>query len=169
MTIHTCMGYVEVNLKLPEIKAFNEDVLILVIEDSIYAQCVSIQLGTLHIDRAWDLISNKETTQLSNKWKWSKLASILAGKMAQIGDISEKPFSLDKVEGTMKLTKMVEIPLFCTIHIHGITKVKGHDKRINIIVEPKNNGYNPLVVAVPSHACLKPGSSKINMSLRNLY
>ena len=32
------MGYVEVNLKIPEIKAFNEDVLMLVIEDSAYAQ-----------------------------------------------------------------------------------------------------------------------------------
>ena len=32
------MGYVEVNLKIPEIKAFNEDVLMLVIENSEYAQ-----------------------------------------------------------------------------------------------------------------------------------
>ena len=31
-------GYVEVNLKICEIKAFNEDVLMLVIEDSMYAQ-----------------------------------------------------------------------------------------------------------------------------------
>ena len=31
------MGYIEVNLKIPEIKAFNEDVLMLVIEDSAYA------------------------------------------------------------------------------------------------------------------------------------
>ena len=45
--------------------------------------------------------------------------------------------------------------------------MKGHDKRFNIIVEPKNNGYNPSV-AVPSYAYLKPGSSKVNMCLRNL-
>ena len=32
------MGYVEVNFKIPEIKAFNENVLMLVIEDSTYAQ-----------------------------------------------------------------------------------------------------------------------------------
>ena len=85
--------------------------------------------------------------------------------MTQAGDISEKTYSLDKVEGTVKLTKIVEIPAFHTIHVHGIMKVKGHDMRVNIIVEPKNNGYSPSVVAVPS---LKPGFSKINMSLRNL-
>ena len=80
----------------------------------------------------------------------------------------EKTFSLDNVEGTAKLTKTIEILPFHTINIHGITKVKGHDKRVNIIVEPKNNMYNPSVVAVPSYACLKPGSSKVNMSLRNI-
>ena len=63
------MGYIEVNLKIPEIKAFNEDVLMLVIEDSAYAQHVPIQLGMLHIDRALDVISDKEIIQLSIKWK----------------------------------------------------------------------------------------------------
>ena len=88
--------------------------------------------------------------------------------MVQIEDVSEKPFSLDKVEGTVKLTKMVELPPDCTIQVHGIMKLKDQDKRVNIIVEPKNEGYNPSVVAVPSYAYLKPGSSKVNMRLRNL-
>ena len=63
------IGYIEVNLKIPEIKAFNEDVLMLVIEDSTYAQCVPIQLGTLHIEKALELKSDKEITQLNTKWK----------------------------------------------------------------------------------------------------
>ena len=49
----------EVNLKLPEIKAFNKDVLMLIIEDIEYAQGVPIQLGTLHTDRALDSICKK--------------------------------------------------------------------------------------------------------------
>ena len=76
------MGYVKVNLKIPEIKAFNEDTLMLVIEDRLYAQCIPIQLGTLHIGRALDLISGNEINQLSTKWKQSKIASLLTGKMA---------------------------------------------------------------------------------------
>ena len=31
------MGYIEVSLKIPEIKVFNEDVHMLVVEDSTYA------------------------------------------------------------------------------------------------------------------------------------
>ena len=34
-------------------------------------------------------------------------------------------------------------------------------------MEPNNNGFNPLMFAVPSYACLKPGSSKINKNLKN--
>ena len=52
------MGYIEVNLKTPDITAFNEDVLMLVIDDGAYAQCVPIQLGKLYIDRSLDLVSD---------------------------------------------------------------------------------------------------------------
>ena len=85
--------------------------------------------------------------------------------MAWVGDVPEKTFSLIKVEETVKLIKIIEIPPFPTIQVHGIMEVKDHDKRVNIIVEPKNNGYDPSVVAVPSYAYLKPVSSKLNMSL----
>ena len=47
-------------------------------------------------------------------------------------------------------------------------KVKGHDKRVNLTVEPKSNACNPSVVDVPSYANLRPGTSKVNMSFRNL-
>ena len=61
------MGYVKVNFKIPEIKAFNKGVHMLVIADSTYSQCVPIQIGMLHIDRVLDLIKNKEMIQISNK------------------------------------------------------------------------------------------------------
>ena len=140
----------------------------LVIEDSAYAHRIQIQLETLHINGALDLISDEEITQLSTKLKQSKLASLLAGKMARVGDVLEKTFFPDKIDETVKLTKMLDIPPSCTIIVHGIMKMKDHDKRVNIIVEPSNNGYNSSVVTVPSYPYLKPGSSKINMSLRNL-
>ena len=122
------MGYVEVNLQIPKIKAFNEDLLMLVTKYSAYAQWVPIQLGTLHIDKILDLISEKEITELGTKWKWSKIASLLTGKMAQVKDKSKKTFYLDKVKGTVNLTKTEEIPPFSTIQVHGVMKVKGHDK-----------------------------------------
>ena len=40
-------GYVECRLQLPQIKKFNVDVLMLVIDDSAYGMRVPIQIGTL--------------------------------------------------------------------------------------------------------------------------
>ena len=57
--------------------------------------------------------------------------------MARVEDVPEKTFSLNKVEGTMKVAKMVEISPFCTIQVHGNMKVKDHDKRVNITVEQR--------------------------------
>ena len=45
-----------------------------------------------------------------------------------------------------------------------MTEVKGHDKKVNIIVEPVTNRSNSTVVAVPSYTTLKLGSSKVNMT-----
>ena len=50
------MSYVETNLKIPEVKAYDEDILMLVIENSKYAQWVPIQLRTLQIDKILDLV-----------------------------------------------------------------------------------------------------------------
>ena len=49
-----------------------------------------------------------------------------------------------------------------------MTKVKGHKRKVNIIVEPVKNGLNSSVVSVPSYATLKPGYSKVNMNIRRL-
>ena len=52
-------------------------------------------------------------------------------------DESVKTFSFDKVYGTMKLTRTVEIPLINVIQVHGIMKVKDHDKIVDLIVDAK--------------------------------
>ena len=50
------LGYVEVQLKLPEVKAFNHNVLLLIVPDSAHMQYTPINLGTLHIDMAIKLL-----------------------------------------------------------------------------------------------------------------
>ena len=43
-------GYVELNLDIPEVAKFKEDVLMLVVKDSAYGEKVPVAIGTLHID-----------------------------------------------------------------------------------------------------------------------
>ena len=44
------LGYVEAHLEIPEVKAFNQDVLLLIVPNSTHTQSTPITLGTLHID-----------------------------------------------------------------------------------------------------------------------
>ena len=48
------LGYVEATLNIPEVKAFQEDWLFLVMNDHAYGKRVSIMIGTLHIDMIID-------------------------------------------------------------------------------------------------------------------
>ena len=162
------LGYVEVNLKINDLWKFNEDVLMLVIKDSTYAQRVPIQLGTLHIDRVLDTIDQKEMKKLSKCWHRGQLASLLANKSAQFKSEEESKFKLDQVKGTVKLTRSIELKPFETTHVQAISKVKGHDQQINVVTENPDIACNRSVVTVASYTHLKPGSSKLSVGLKNL-
>ena len=53
-------GYVEVRLQIPNVQAFNLDVLMLVIPESEYSKSVPITIGTIHIDEIINLITVEE-------------------------------------------------------------------------------------------------------------
>ena len=53
------LDYVEASLGIPEIKAFDLDVLLLIVPDSAHMQYTPITLGTLPIDMAIKLATKK--------------------------------------------------------------------------------------------------------------
>ena len=79
----------EVHLRIPEVKAFDQDVLLLIIPDSAHTQCIPITLGTLHIDMAIKLATEKELKNLNKQWQRSLVATKLTMKEAQILNIEE--------------------------------------------------------------------------------
>ena len=101
---------------------------------------------------------------LSNKWKRGRLATLLAGKSAKVGTKNNKASTLDQVKGGIKLTKTVEIPAFETVHVQGLSKVRGHQQCVNTITE----GHNEKCYCHMSYTCLKPGSGHVAVGLNNL-
>ena len=80
-------GYVECCLQLPQIKKFDIDVLMLVINDSAYGMQVPIQIGTLHIDMALDLATEAKMKKLSRKWERTRMVSALRmNNMVVVGE-----------------------------------------------------------------------------------
>ena len=56
-------------LRIPEVKAFTKDVLLLVVLDSPYCNRVQITLGTLHTEILIKLVTLGELEKLSHCWK----------------------------------------------------------------------------------------------------
>ena len=62
------LGYVEATLDIPEVKAFNEDFLFLVVSDRTYGMRVPLMIGTLHIDMIIECATKEELDQISIAW-----------------------------------------------------------------------------------------------------
>ena len=76
--------YVEVHLRIPEVKAFDQAVPLLIIPNSAHTQYTPITLGTLHIDMAIKLATEEELKTLNKQWQRSLVATKLTIKEAQI-------------------------------------------------------------------------------------
>ena len=129
---------------------------------------VPIQLGTLHINKALDLVSETEMINLSNKWNIGRLSTLLASKSMKTGMENSKTFTLDQVKGGIELTKIVKIPAFETIQLQELPKVRGHQQCINMVTELPIEKYSNSITTVTSYTCLKPGSGHVTIALCNL-
>ena len=136
------IGYVEVNLQIPEIQAYNEDVLMMVMDDSRYGDIVPFAIGTIHIHEALKVITDEEWENLSLAWQGAALPAY-ASKKARMEN-----FSLENVKGDVKVQKATTLPPFSTTFIKGRSNVKGHYKRINVATEHSDNIKNHNIAAI---------------------
>ena len=131
------IGYVEVSNQIPEIKGYNEDLLMMVMNDSRYGKKVPFAIGTIHIHAALKVITSEEWRDLFLSWQGVALPAF-ASKAGGMED-----FSLDDVKGDVKLPKATILSPFSTAFVKGGSSVKGHYKRVNVAtferVTNKNN------------------------------
>ena len=160
------LGYVEVWLKIPEVKAFDQDVLLLIVPDSAHTQCTPITLGTLHIDMAIGLTTEKELETLSKQWQRSLVATKLTMKEAQVLDVEEAQI-VSQLDSDVKLGRDTILGPFETVETKGILrKTPNYYKRMNVVVDnlEERRPYKDIAV-VSQLQILKPGSDKISIVL----
>ena len=102
-------------MNLPCISRFHKDCLFSVIPNSPYCQQVLIQLGTLHIDQALELATEKELENLDWKWKRGQIATLLSSKAAKVK--LQNPIAT--FSSVVKLTKKIMIQPFETFMLLG--------------------------------------------------
>ena len=134
------LGYVKAYLKIPEIKAFDLDVLLLIVPDNAHTQYTPITLGTLHIGMAIKLATKKELESLNKQWKRSLVVTKLTMKEAQIVAVSDEQIT-SKIDNVLTLARDTTISLFETVEVKGIIKTPNHYKHVNVVVDnlPENH------------------------------
>ena len=95
------LGYVENHLEIPEFKAFDTDVFLSIVPDSVHTMHIPITLGTLHIDMAIKLATKKELESLNKQWKRSLIATKLTMKEAQLVNCEDAQI-VSKIDSIVK-------------------------------------------------------------------
>ena len=163
------LGYVEVCLRIPEVKAFDQDVLLLIVPNSTHTQYTPITLGTLQIDMAIKLATEEELRNLNKQWQRSLVATKLTMKEAQVLDIEEAQI-VAQLDSDVKLVRDTTLGPFETIEMKGtLRKTPSHYKRMNVVVNDLGEKRSCKDIAVVHQLqILKPGSDRIPMVLWNL-
>ena len=71
------LGFVEVNLQIPGIRAYNEDVLLLAIPTMAYAEGVLVVVGSKIIDRALSCMTVGELAHVTVTWWQAQFGAVM--------------------------------------------------------------------------------------------
>ena len=160
------IGYVEVQLQIPEIKNYKEDALMMVMNNSRSTICtkykVPFAIGTIHIHAALKKMTKDEWKNMTQSWRSVALPACTS-KASGIEN-----FSLDSVGGDVKVHKTTILPPFSTTFVKGRSSVKGHYKRVNTTTEHSDRITNRNIATVRSYSFIKPSSNKVAVGVRNL-
>ena len=107
------IGYVEIQLQIPEIKNYKEDALMMVMNNSRYGNKVPFAIGTIHIHAALKKMTKDEWKNMTLSWQSVALPAC-ASKASGMED-----FSLDSVGGDIKVHKTTILPPLSTTFVKG--------------------------------------------------
>ena len=75
------LGFVEVNLQIPGIRNYNEDVLLLVIPTTTYSKMVPVMVGSKIIDKALSLMTVGELAVATMTWRQAHFGVVMSGSL----------------------------------------------------------------------------------------
>ena len=183
------LRFVEVNLQIPGIRGYSEDVLLLAIPTTAYAEGVLVMVGSKIIDRAPSCMTAGELAHTNATWQQAHFGAVMSGSLQlchsnsdkiksgeKIGSFSQESdpvevgkSQLDGVKGAVCTTQKITIPPFHMVNVKANASVKGHCMKVHILTEPALGAQLPAaVVLIATYGELHPGSSRIPVCLHNL-
>ena len=147
-------------------KVLNEDILVVIQNDSIYRSQVPITLGTLHIDMVIEKATSEELQNLGKEWKTGVMGAKIQARQAKLkGQISPK---IDQVDYDIKVSCNVTIQPRKALKSTGVVQLPVLSKWLNVTAEPMQNiGNFQDVHAIESYTMVKPGTKRVAVALVN--
>ena len=179
------LGFVEVNLQILRIRGYNEDVLLLAIPTTAYAEGVLVMVGLKIIDWTLSCMTVGELACATVTWQQAHFGAVMSGSLQLSHNSSAKlklenfsgendpvevqKYQLDGVKGAVCTTQKVTIPPFQTINIKADAGVKGHCMKVHVLTEPVIGPQLPAaVVPIATYGELHPGSLRVPVCLCNM-
>ena len=147
-----CLRFVEVNLQIPGVRRYNEDVLLLAIPTMTYSKRVPVVVGSKIIDKTLSCMTAGELAKATATWRQAYFGAVMSGSLQLSCGSSEKlakqnlsresdpvevrKYQLDGVKGAVCTTQKVTIPPFQTLTLKGSTGIKGHCMKVHVLTEP---------------------------------
>ena len=167
-------GFVMMNVKVPCVKGYNEDLIAIVMDDPGMKDCPVI-LGTPTIFRVMEVIKESEISKLAVPWASSRVSWLMRGMHARMSQVtvddvaykSVAPLSVDEV---VRVSHKCKIPPFGHKVIHGSVGLVLQGYRMNVMTHgvEKRLPLLPLGVDVQSaYTTLATGSNRVAVVLRN--
>ena len=75
------LGFMEVDLQIPEIRNYNEDVLLLVMPTTTYSKMVLVVVGSKIIDKALSLMTVGELSVATTTWRQAHFGAVMLGSL----------------------------------------------------------------------------------------
>ena len=183
------LRFVEVNLQIPGIRSYNEDVLLLVIPTMTYSKTVPVVVDTKIIDKALSLMTVGKLTKATTTWRQTHFRAVMSGSLqlfhcssdksemakeatssSQVSDpVEVQKFQLNDVKGLVCTIQKVTILSFGTVNGQANTSVRGHCMQVHVLTELALGPQLPAaVVSTDTYGELHPGSSRVPVCLHNL-
>ena len=180
---------VKVNLQIPGITNYNEDVLLPVIQTVTYSKTVPVMIGSKVIDRALSLMTKGELAKVTTTWRQVHFGAVMSGLVQLTCTSSDKTkmgvgishpsmksdpmegrkFCLNDIKAPVNTTQKVTIPPFSTVNVQADSSVKGHCIWVHILTEPAPGPQLPTaVVPTATYGELHCRSSWVHICLWNL-
>ena len=168
------VGFVLVNVQVPCVKGYNEDQIMIVLDNPNMNDCPVI-LGTPTLFCVMQVIKEGEITKLATPWATSHLSWLfgnLSACMAQLPltNVANKAITPTSVSEVVRTSNKVQLPLFGHKIIHGKTGLTLQGFKMNVMTHGLEQRSPQLPLGIDILSCyvtLTTGSNCVAVALRN--